>query len=249
MNNKISNLRDMTNITFHDGKHLKPNTIIRCTELSSLNKNQKKFIDSLNLNYIFDFRTFREINERKDYVPKNATYVHCPMYDGDKYDLIEVTRRAHLRVIHLKGDDKKLLVKSKIEGYKEMPFSIALNNVFEAMDQGKTFLFHCTEGKDRTGICAALILFALGSSETDILNDYLASNLIRPPKDRSKLKHLGISQEIIDGISFCETTSKELFDASKNSILSSYQTIDEFLEKHFNIDKNRIENWKKLYLI
>ena len=52
MDNKISNLRDMSNITFHDGKHLKPNTIIRCTELSSLNKNQKKLVHLLIANQI-----------------------------------------------------------------------------------------------------------------------------------------------------------------------------------------------------
>jgi len=35
--------------------------------------------------------------------------------------------------------------------------------------------FHCTWGRDRTGIVAAVILLTLGASRTDIMNDYLLS--------------------------------------------------------------------------
>ncbi|WP_456322912.1 tyrosine-protein phosphatase [Hydrogenimonas sp.] len=36
--------------------------------------------------------------------------------------------------------------------------------------------FHCTAGKDRTGILAALFLFGLGVSKKDIIADYMESN-------------------------------------------------------------------------
>tara|TARA_A100001388_G_C28608186_1_gene421511 strand:- start:280 stop:765 length:486 start_codon:yes stop_codon:yes gene_type:complete len=38
------------------------------------------------------------------------------------------------------------------------------------------FLFHCSAGKDRTGIGGALILYALGVEKKVILEDYLLSN-------------------------------------------------------------------------
>lgn len=37
-------------------------------------------------------------------------------------------------------------------------------------------LFHCSAGKDRTGMGAALILYALGVPEQTVMEDYLASN-------------------------------------------------------------------------
>ena len=36
-------------------------------------------------------------------------------------------------------------------------------------------LFHCTAGKDRTGVVAALLLWLAGVSEEDILADYIVS--------------------------------------------------------------------------
>ena len=40
-------------------------------------------------------------------------------------------------------------------------------------------LFHCSCGKDRTGIGAMLILLALGVSRADALADYMLTNVYR----------------------------------------------------------------------
>jgi protein-tyrosine phosphatase len=43
-------------------------------------------------------------------------------------------------------------------------------------------VFHCTAGKDRTGIAAALLLSALGVSDEQVMQDFLLSNRVfRPP--------------------------------------------------------------------
>jgi protein-tyrosine phosphatase len=36
-------------------------------------------------------------------------------------------------------------------------------------------LFHCSHGKDRTGIIAALLLKCAGVSDEDVINDYALS--------------------------------------------------------------------------
>ena len=43
-------------------------------------------------------------------------------------------------------------------------------------------LWHCTEGKDRCGMTAALVLEALGVDREDILKDYLKTNLVNVAK-------------------------------------------------------------------
>ncbi|WP_167591750.1 tyrosine-protein phosphatase [Jiella endophytica] len=49
----------------------------------------------------------------------------------------------------------------------------AFASVFRAIAKSKApLLVHCTAGKDRTGLVAALVLGAAGVSETDILADY-----------------------------------------------------------------------------
>ena len=44
------------------------------------------------------------------------------------------------------------------------------------LNTSEGFLFHCSAGKDRTGIGGALVLHALGVEKKVILEDYLLSN-------------------------------------------------------------------------
>jgi len=43
-------------------------------------------------------------------------------------------------------------------------------------DERRPLLFHCSAGKDRTGLGAALILTALGVSREQVLSDYVATD-------------------------------------------------------------------------
>lgn len=49
--------------------------------------------------------------------------------------------------------------------------------------------FHCTAGKDRTGVAGFLIMMALGMDEKDAVNEYLLSNqyLKLDPEKRKRL--------------------------------------------------------------
>jgi protein-tyrosine phosphatase len=52
----------------------------------------------------------------------------------------------------------------------------ALQRLFRLAAAGEgPLLFHCTSGKDRTGISAALLLSALGAHREAIIEDYLKS--------------------------------------------------------------------------
>ena len=42
-------------------------------------------------------------------------------------------------------------------------------------------MYHCTGGKDRTGISTALLLELLGVADEDIVDDFLLTNLFRTP--------------------------------------------------------------------
>lgn len=44
------------------------------------------------------------------------------------------------------------------------------------LDEDRAILWHCTDGKDRTGCASMLLLSALGASRTLILDDYLLTN-------------------------------------------------------------------------
>ena len=45
-----------------------------------------------------------------------------------------------------------------------------------ALEDGRALLWHCTDGKDRTGCAAMLVLSALGASRQTVIEDYLLTN-------------------------------------------------------------------------
>ncbi len=82
-------------------------------------------------------------------------------------------------------DREKLLEGKPDEGrrmadamYKQMLFgNKAYKELFRALEAGETpILFHCSGGKDRTGVAAMLLLKALGASDETIVADFVQTN-------------------------------------------------------------------------
>jgi protein-tyrosine phosphatase len=78
--------------------------------------------------------------------------------------------------------------------YREAPFEPRHRRLFsEAFaalaDADGAILIHCTAGKDRTGLLAALILRALEVQGEDVLEDYLATNQVMlTPQRRARVR-------------------------------------------------------------
>ena len=76
----------------------------------------------------------------------------------------------------------------------------AFRDLFEAMadDASAPLVFHCSGGRDRTGIGAALLLSALGVDDETIALDYaLTGDLLQPHVDRfqRQMEAVGMSRE------------------------------------------------------
>ena len=91
-------------------------------------------------------------------------------------------------------------------------------------------LYHCSAGKDRTGLASALILHALGASEETIMEDYLASteNL------RSYRESYGNDQSHMVPYMIV----KEEYLLSAFSAIEKYGGIDGYLTKELGADVN-----------
>ncbi|KAG1394416.1 hypothetical protein G6F59_014193 [Rhizopus arrhizus] len=65
-----------------------------------------------------------------------------------------------------------------VDIYREFPsrYQAPFGGFLKTATTGKTLLFHCTAGKDRTGFASLLLLSALGVSQDDIVANYLESN-------------------------------------------------------------------------
>ena len=69
-------------------------------------------------------------------------------------------------------------------------------------DEG-AILWHCTDGKDRAGLAAALLLAALGADMKTIMDDYMLTNIYNAQKiDAIKSKYSDCTQEKLDAMIF-----------------------------------------------
>lgn len=113
-------------------------------------------------------------------------------YDNSDADLVSALRSATTTVASIKEimtRTYRALLDEQAESLAELVRLIARGNV--------PIVFHCTAGKDRTGMAAALLLALVGVDRNDIARDYLRTredNDRATSNIRSALKGFGIAE-------------------------------------------------------
>jgi protein-tyrosine phosphatase len=140
-----------------DGKTVKWGRIYRSGEINNLTAADLDTMENRHINYVMDFRGPAEVATAPDKLPRGAVRVSLPYGSkqvGDKGRMMQVMATAST------GDSIMLPFYAQIapfaQRYKPV-FTNLLNN-----SDDSALLFHCSAGKDHTGIGAALVLYALG---------------------------------------------------------------------------------------
>ena len=166
------NFRDLGGIVTGDQKTIKPNLLIRTDEMSNLTETDLDLLASLNVKTIVDFRTEEERKTSKDKKPSTCEYeFHLDIMAANMNAFLEKIQNGNSDFKTMMNDFYTDLVTSKngILEYRNF-FSILQNPKYNGI------VYHCTAGKDRTGIATALILSALKVNWNIIEEDYLLSN-------------------------------------------------------------------------
>ena len=111
----------------------------------------------LGITTVVDLRSKEEIERKPDPLAQELgiRYLHCPLAGDGRVPA---------------PDEVPLSYMEMADGAGQM--AGALRAIAEAP---QAVLFHCTAGKDRTGVVAALLFWLAGVSEEDILADYIVS--------------------------------------------------------------------------
>ena len=114
-------------------------------------------------------------------------------------------------------------------------------------------LFHCTAGKDRTGVAAALILKALGVSREDIVEDYLLTNACRTTGQdqfRGMLERAGLPAAQAQQVTEIATgVRRESIESALDAIEEKYPSFEEYLRAEFEIGAAELEDIRARYLV
>ncbi len=170
----IVNFRELGGMRRADGKTVKSDKLLRCGDLNELSDGDLAALKNLGLKRIVDFRDTAECKQRPDREvegARNYSFPAMPSLKGGKFAVI-------LMKLHFLIDSKNFF-----KGlYRDLGESVqareAYRGFFAAVleAEGGTVLWHCTQGKDRTGVAAILLLTALGFDFDACLEEYLLTN-------------------------------------------------------------------------
>lgn len=170
------NFRDLGGYNTSDGRRVKWGQVFRSDNLGRLTERDVSYVQRMGIRMVCDFRTPAEANKLPDRISSTepGSYLHLPIQHGE-FDPANTFERIK------NGDIEWMTEEFMIEGYiKNIDnFAPVWSTFLNTLAEGsrRPLVFHCTGGKDRAGVCAALILLSLGVPEQTVIYDHGLSNL------------------------------------------------------------------------
>ncbi|MFE9845522.1 tyrosine-protein phosphatase [Streptomyces goshikiensis] len=235
-----ANFRDAGGYRTADGQWVKMGRIYRSDALNKLTANDLAKLQRLRVKTVFDLRMQDERTKDADKVPAGARYVVADVFAGSPS--FQTLPKSPDEAVKSMIDAEKTMVSG--DGGKK-----AYTRVFEGVqnDRGRSVLFHCTAGKDRTGWANATLLTALGVPQETVMADYLASNDYRKAANEAILSHLPAAQAAV--YKPLLDVRPEYLNSGYDEVKATYGTFDRYLKDGLGIDARELKELKRDLLV
>jgi len=178
------NFRDLGGYVAGDGRRIKWGAVYRSGELSQLSDDDLGKLGELGIRTVVDFRSPEEVSARgQGRLPSGAQLVPLPIASSDIFSkLIPMFLEGDFSQVppDLLEQVNRMLVREFTEEYASLLRALS-------DPANRPLVFHCTQGKDRAGFGAAMVLSALGVPWETVLDDYLLSNHFRKEENDKML--------------------------------------------------------------
>ena len=234
------NFRDLGGLKTRDGKTVRKGMIYRSDNLSKLETGQFGQFNDLRIASVYDLRTDHEIEGKEDHLPAQVRYLHTPVVEDNAGEIKGLKKRV-LNGKITEQEAKDMTAKFYADAVTVHVGAVkAILNGITSSDQ--PVLYHCSAGKDRTGIVSALILSILNVDRQVIVDDYMLSNYYRRNRAEKTLGKAKLGRVIkpklnMDAIEVLSTVDESFINATFNAIDSTYGGIGPFIENQLGIDR------------
>lgn len=226
---KAANFRDIGGYRTKANKEVKWGRIYRSAAISELTDKDLAEFQKRKISQVFDFRGQSEAAAAPDRLPKSVHYTLCSAGSNHigKDAMPDFTKLENLPTFltNFYGQVDSLAIRYR-------PMFQALLNV----DDQEAILYHCTGGRDRTGIATALILYVLDVPEAQIEADYLASNYYLKHANKAMFSKMGkLSDQQIEAISKALELKSDYLQATFTALEKQYGSMENFFKEGLGI--------------
>ena len=181
------NLRDLGGI--RSGNDLLPKGLfLRSGKLSILTRDEcSALCRAYDVKCVIDLRTPTEAAEFPDVLPEGVDYLQIPLLKDAAVGITHETGSDAMTIIrNLRKDPERLkgmvpdfetLYKDIVSGeYGRKQLDKAVSTLRENAAKGVCTLYHCTTGKDRTGIVSMALMKSYGIGDKEIVKEFMRTN-------------------------------------------------------------------------
>lgn len=248
---KLTNFRDLGGTKTKDGRTIKKHMIIRGKTLYNLcNDDSAILTQQYKLKTIIDLRCDKEVEEKPDSIPEGVKYLRMPVSEET---ILGISREHKINTF------KTLKMLPKMECmYADLVSNECKKNIIDILktilnseNDSYSFLFHCSAGKDRTGIITALLLEFFGVGRDVIYADYLFTNHFQLPK--GIFAYLGLilikwnfkfAARVRDSL----IAKRVYLDSALSTIEKEYGSVMDFFKIELNLDEEEVNNLRNKFL-
>ena len=248
---RLKNYRDLAGIKTVDGRFTRPHMLIRGTTLFDPTLLGIKILkEKYNLKTIIDLRTRKELLEKPDVKIEGVEVFHMPVIDES---LAGISHEKKIKSM------KTLLMMPRMEDlYVQMVKEKSLENVVKILKfiltlplEKFSVIFHCTAGKDRTGVIAALLLSFLGVDRATVIHDYLLTN--KNVQFKANMAYLGLlitkgNHKLAHKIKHYFMAEPDFIKASLNQLEKEFGSLSEFFKQKLGFSTEEENNIKNKFL-
>ena len=262
----IVNARDLGGYVMQDGRKVRDGLLLRSAHLAEATDADLQYLSQLPTAAVIDMRKEDEKKGKVDRTVPGAKYVPLQI-DATGNAAAGMTEKEKKKFTgHKKFEVKKIIVaaafnKKAQEVAREMypillfkpesqaQFAAFFRHVLAA-EKGAV-LYHCSQGKDRTGIASALLLAALGADRETIVADFDATNKVYEAdvkKYTVLVRLLGGKDEQVAVVRAFLGCNTDNFIQALDRIDREYGSLDAYLHGPMGLSDEDIQTLRARYL-
>lgn len=250
----VRNPRDLGGYVGFAGRRIKKGRLIRSGKITSLSQHDQQFLQNYGLRKVIDLRSPLEAAKSPDPVLPGVTHLNLSLSEednteGGSADLAQMWA-AYQRDQYAGFAMMCRRYRQQVAKPHAQQTLRQILRVLAATPHGAV-LYHCSEGKDRTGIVTLIILYVLGVDLETIRQDYLASNYLlndyRALRDR-KLKAQGANLNLRANMRILGSVANAFLDTALITIQKNFWGLDQYLKDELDVTPALQTKLRALYL-